>query len=84
MILIIFFQSQEINISSVNMMLEKCLKQNNQHLKKYKSAEKFFNPNLTWAPQRDFELCMALDRFNFVIRAESLDKNQKILKKIDL
>jgi len=54
-----------------------------QNLKKYKSAEKFFDPNLNWAPQRDFELCMALDRFNFAIRAELLDKNQKILKKVD-
>ncbi|WP_273435928.1 2-phosphosulfolactate phosphatase [Pseudodesulfovibrio aespoeensis] len=33
------------------------------------SAQKFFDPEKTYAPERDFELCMALDRFDFVLRA---------------
>lgn len=33
------------------------------------SAQKFFDPGKTYAPERDFELCMALDRFDFVLRA---------------
>jgi len=33
------------------------------------SAEKFFDPSKEFAPERDFELCMALDRFDFVLKA---------------
>jgi len=32
------------------------------------SAQKFFDPAATWAPERDFELCTAVDRFDFVLR----------------
>ncbi len=31
-------------------------------------AAKFFDPAADYAPQRDFELCLALDRFDFVLR----------------
>jgi 2-phosphosulfolactate phosphatase len=33
------------------------------------SAEKFFDETKDYAPERDFELCMALDAFDFVLRA---------------
>ncbi|WP_419788301.1 2-phosphosulfolactate phosphatase [Pseudodesulfovibrio sp.] len=33
------------------------------------SAEKFFDESKDYAPERDFELCMNLDAFNFVLRA---------------
>jgi 2-phosphosulfolactate phosphatase len=33
------------------------------------SAEKFFDASKEYAPERDFELCMDLDRFDFVLRA---------------
>jgi 2-phosphosulfolactate phosphatase len=32
------------------------------------SARKFFDPAATWAPERDFELCTDVDRFDFVLR----------------
>jgi 2-phosphosulfolactate phosphatase len=32
------------------------------------SAHKFFDPEATWAPERDFELCTDVDRFDFVLR----------------
>jgi 2-phosphosulfolactate phosphatase len=32
------------------------------------SARKFFDPEATWAPERDFELCTHADRFDFVLR----------------
>jgi 2-phosphosulfolactate phosphatase len=32
------------------------------------SAQKFFDPEATWAPERDFALCTAPDRFDFVLR----------------
>jgi 2-phosphosulfolactate phosphatase len=34
------------------------------------SAAKFFDPAKDYAPERDFELCMDLDRFGFVLRTE--------------
>jgi len=38
-------------------------------LSKVDSAEKFFDESKEYAPERDFELCMDLDRFDFVLRA---------------
>jgi 2-phosphosulfolactate phosphatase len=32
------------------------------------AAAKFFDPAATWAPEQDFELCTAVDRFDFVLR----------------
>jgi 2-phosphosulfolactate phosphatase len=31
-------------------------------------AQKFFDPQADWAPEQDFELCTAVDRFDFVVR----------------
>jgi 2-phosphosulfolactate phosphatase len=53
-----------------------------EHLKSYQSALKFFDPAKEWAPERDFELCMSLDRFNFVLRAEPCEKDLKCLKRV--
>jgi 2-phosphosulfolactate phosphatase len=40
------------------------------HLRDCPNARKFFDDAKPWAPRRDFDLCMDLDRFNFVLRAE--------------
>ncbi|HXQ30622.1 MAG TPA: 2-phosphosulfolactate phosphatase [Steroidobacteraceae bacterium] len=32
------------------------------------AAAQFFDPAATWAPERDFELCLAIDRFDFVLK----------------
>ena len=47
------------------------------------SARKFFDPDCTWAPERDFELCTAVDIFDFVLR---LDRtvNPAILRRVDV
>ncbi len=37
------------------------------------SARKFFDPAATWAPERDFELCIDVDRFDFVLRLVRAD-----------
>src|SRR5665213_341384 len=37
-------------------------------LRRAPSAQKFFDPQATWAPERDFELCTDADRFDFVLR----------------
>ncbi len=39
-----------------------------KQLRQSPEADKFFDPEVAWAPQRDFELCTALDRFDFVLR----------------
>lgn len=44
------------------------------------AARKFFDPLLTWAPERDFDLCLDLERFDFVLRAE-IDQDQLLTLK---
>jgi 2-phosphosulfolactate phosphatase len=39
-----------------------------ERLRNCAEAHKFFDPAATWAPERDFELCTALDRFDFVLQ----------------
>lgn len=41
-----------------------------ERLRSAASAAKFFDPACDWAPERDFELCTALDSFDFVLRLE--------------
>ena len=40
-----------------------------RQLRSCKGARKFFVPKKYWAPERDFELCLAADRFHFVLQA---------------
>jgi 2-phosphosulfolactate phosphatase len=42
-------------------------------LRNASSAQKFFDPACDWAPERDFELCTAVDQLDFVLR---LDRDQ--------
>jgi len=37
------------------------------------AAAKFFDPAASWAPEADFELCAAVDRFDFVLRLAAAD-----------
>lgn len=39
-------------------------------LRRAASAQKFFDPACTWAPERDFELCTQVDIFDFVLRLD--------------
>jgi 2-phosphosulfolactate phosphatase len=39
-----------------------------RHLRTVSSAQKFFNPEVEWATEKDFEMIMALDAFDFVLR----------------
>jgi 2-phosphosulfolactate phosphatase len=41
-----------------------------RRLRQTPSARKFFDPDATWAPERDFELCTDADRFDFVLRLQ--------------
>jgi 2-phosphosulfolactate phosphatase len=51
------------------------------HLKGCPSARKFFDPAKDWAPERDFELCMSLSRFDFVLKAVPLEHDLVFLRK---
>jgi len=46
------------------------------------SAEKFFDETKDYAPERDFELCMNLSAFDFVLRARSEGQGVLRLEKI--
>ncbi len=48
--------------------------------KTIESAAKFFDPDKSYAPEEDFELCLSLDRFDFVLRAEVVGPDQLELK----
>jgi 2-phosphosulfolactate phosphatase len=47
------------------------------------SAKKFFDPACDWAPERDFDLCTDVDRFDFVLR---LDRSAQppTLRRVDV
>jgi 2-phosphosulfolactate phosphatase len=44
-----------------------------ERLRHAPAAAKFFDPAATWAPERDFELCTDVDRFDFVLRLGAPD-----------
>lgn len=52
-------------------------------LREADSAKKFFDPACDWAPERDFELCTAVDIFDFVLRLD-VSESPPILKRIDI
>lgn len=56
-----------------------------ERLREIPSARKFFDPEQTWAPQRDFELCLSLNRFDFVLQAQADGPQGTIrLQRIDI
>jgi 2-phosphosulfolactate phosphatase len=46
-------------------------------------AQKFFDPECDWAPLSDFELCVELDRFDFVLKLDST-VSPACLRRIDV
>ena len=46
-----------------------------------RSALKFFDPQATWAPESDFDLCTDVDRFDFVLRLKR-DADPPFLERI--
>ena len=52
-------------------------------LRRSPEAQKFFDPAADWAPARDFELCTALDRFDFVLRLGERAVGRRSLGRID-
>ena len=48
----------------------------------YESGREFFDPSCPWKPKGDFELCLSLDRFKFILKVEKLDEELIHFKKI--
>ena len=55
-----------------------------KQLRHCKGARKFFIPKKTWAPQRDFDLCLSADRFDFVMQASSREGEMVELNRLDV
>lgn len=53
-------------------------------LKVAKTAQIFFDPDIKWAPENDFELCMKIGLCDFVLRAEKNENGLLVLKPIHL
>ena len=60
------------------------MKKIRQQLRRSKGARKFFIPKKHWAPERDFELCLALDRFAFVLQARRRTGDMVELRRLDI
>ncbi len=55
-----------------------------ERLRTAPAAKKFFDPEATWAPEGDFDLCTDVDRFGFVLRLSGNGGSQPYLEKINL
>lgn len=47
------------------------------------SAQKFFDPACDWAPERDFDLCTAVDIHDFVLRLDT-GASPPVLRRVDV
>ncbi|MFW6308612.1 MAG: 2-phosphosulfolactate phosphatase, partial [bacterium] len=45
---------------------------------KQSSGQRFFDENLDWSPEKDFQLCLVRDKFDFVLQASPVDYNQEM------
>lgn len=52
-----------------------------EHLRGYKSALKFFDPARPEFPKKDFELCMAVDKFSFVLATKREGKHCRVMRR---
>jgi 2-phosphosulfolactate phosphatase len=55
-----------------------------EKLRSAPAAKKFFDPEATWAPEADFEMCTDVDRFGFVLRLLSGPQGSYYLEKINV
>lgn len=52
-----------------------------RYLRIIPSAQKFFDPQKEYAPERDFDLCLELDRFDFVLRREDENGHMTLVRR---
>jgi 2-phosphosulfolactate phosphatase len=48
------------------------------------TAQKFFDPSAEWAPERDFDLCLHLNRFDFVLCARQVPGRPMALTRVEV
>ena len=48
------------------------------------AAQKFFDPSAEWAPERDFDLCLDLNRFDFVLCARQVPDRPMVLTRVEV
>ena len=46
--------------------------------------QKFFDPETYWFPEKDFKMCLTLNRFNFVLKVKPYDKNLVYFEKVNI
>jgi len=51
-------------------------------LRASRTAQNFFDPAVTWAPEKDFDLCLNIGFCDFVLRAEKIENELLALKPI--
>lgn len=56
------------------------INQIHRRLRDSPAAQNFFDPQIKWAPADDFDLCAAIDRFDFVLKATRIGHGQLSLK----
>jgi 2-phosphosulfolactate phosphatase len=49
-------------------------------LRESKTSRNFFDPEVTWAPQSDFELCLSIGFCDFILKAEKNPNDLLVLK----
>ncbi|MEW6610741.1 MAG: 2-phosphosulfolactate phosphatase [Patescibacteria group bacterium] len=53
-------------------------------LRHSEASRSFFDPQKTWKPEKDFDLCLDLDRFSFILKAERYSEGMALLKKVSM
>ncbi len=55
-----------------------------KRLKACAAAQKFFDPSAEWAPEGDFDLCLHLNRFDFVLCARQVSDRPMALTRVEV
>lgn len=55
-----------------------------EHLRGYSVAQQFFDSSKDWAPERDFDLCLSLNKFNFILKVEPYTNKQVFFTMIEI
>ncbi|MCK4321946.1 2-phosphosulfolactate phosphatase [candidate division WOR-3 bacterium] len=54
------------------------------HLRATPELQKFFDSRKDWFPEKDFKMCLTLNRFNFLLKVKPYDKNLVYLEKVNI
>jgi 2-phosphosulfolactate phosphatase len=46
--------------------------------------QRYFEPEKHWVPERDFELCLNLNKFSFILKVEPFEENLLYLEKVNI